>query len=730
MQISPSPQTDQQNDALNLTLALDRIRDSVGLPESAAQMFSDILRLLVQHLDADGGALILLEERGSEPEAVIIDNLEQGEALDLCRAAILQETPAPIENPYWENAIGTQIALRSQSLGGIILVSRQKNFTERSLRLLEVAEKQIDSAIIQARTIWKLAQRERELKALHTVSQLCSQHENQDSFLNALAQYLADDFNADLVLITAPVSRRSTIRSVINHRKLTPEALIKLANDAAPIKSVKILPTPTGQTELLLLAAPLNAGTLQDGDVIIGREAWFTSGDQRLIAAVVSQLDFALNQFDRINTPTPLPAPPISEIERAPLNHCVRYIDGQLYCNEVSLSQIAIEHGTPSYVYSLKQVLENYAALHNAFPQAEIHFSVKSNNNPAILAALITAGAGVDTVSAGEIHLARKAGAKAEDIVFAGVGKTIGELYYAISRNIGWINIENPAEVTAVNAVAAEQGVMVRVALRYNPDVTANTNKRIATGHHAAKFGLTEADVRQILDNSSQFPNIRFEGLHIHIGSQLGDTAATTQALKNTLALAKAYPSINTLNLGGGFPAAYAASLHLPTPQEFADSILPLLGNMRLILEPGRSIVADAGILLTRVQYVKQQGDKTFVLTDAGMTELIRPMLYGAYQAIVPLSPREGVPRPVTIAGPVCESTDVFSEDILLPPIEPGDYLAILTTGAYGAVMASNYNARLRPPEIVIDETGKQAFVSRRRETWHDLSARDVPENP
>ena len=729
MQISSSSQSDQHNDALNLTLALDQIRDSVGVPESAAQMFSDILRLLVQHFDADGGALILLEEHGSEPEAVIIDNLEQGEALDLCRAAMTQEKPAVIDNPYWENAIGTKIAMRNQALGGMILVSRQQNFTERSLQLLEIAEKQIDSAIIQARTLWKLAQRERELNALYMVSQLCIQHESQESFLHALAQYLADDFNADLVLITAPAANQSSIRSVVNHRNLASEALMKIANDAAPIKAAQILPIPPGQTELLLLAAPLNEGTLQDGDVIIGRDAWFTTGDQRLITAVVAQLDIALTQFTRINTPLSLPAQPISEIERAPLDHTVCYRDNQLYCNEINLSQIAIQHGTPAYVYNLKRVLENYDALHTALPDAEIHFSVKSNNNPDILRALIAAGAGVDTVSAGEIHLARAAGAKADDIVFAGVGKTIGELYYAISRNIGWINIENPAEVAAVNAVAAEHGCMVRVALRYNPDVAANTNKRIATGHHAAKFGLTEADIRQILDNHSQYSNIRFEGLHIHIGSQLGDTLATQQALENTLRLAKAYPSISTLNLGGGFPAMYAANAPIPTLQAFADTILRLTGDIHLILEPGRSIVANAGILLTRVLYVKQQGDRTFVITDAGMTELIRPMLYGAYQAIVPLSPREGAPKLVTIAGPVCESTDVFSEDILLPPLEPGDYLAILTAGAYGAVMASNYNARLRPPEIVIDETGKQAFVSRRRETWHDLSIRDVPED-
>lgn len=729
MQISSSPQSDQHNDALNLTLALDQIRDSVGVPESAAQMFSDILRLLVQHFDAAGGALILLEEYGSEPEAVIIDNLEQGEALDLCRAAMTQEKPAVIDNPYWENAIGTKIAMRNQSLGGMILVSRQQNFTERSLQLLEIAEKQIDSAIVQARTLWKLAQRERELNALYMVSQLCIQYESQESFLNALAQYLADDFNADLVLITAPVANQSSIRSVVNHRKLTPEALMKIADDAAAIKTAQILPIPPGQTELLLLAAPLNEGTLQDGDVIIGRDAWFTTGDQRLITAVVAQLDIALTQFTRINTPLSLPVQPISEIERAPLDHTVRYQDNQLYCDEINLSQIAIQHGTPAYVYSLKRVIENYGALHTALPDAEIHFSVKSNNNPDILRALIAAGAGVDTVSAGEIHLARAAGAKANDIVFAGVGKTIGELYYAISRNIGWINIENSTEVAAVNAVAAEHGCTVRVALRYNPDVTANTNKRIATGHHAAKFGLTEADIRQILDNSDQYPHISFEGLHIHIGSQLGDTLATQQALENTLKLAKAYPSINTLNLGGGFPAMYAANAPIPTLQAFADTILPLTGDIHLILEPGRSIVANAGILLTRILYVKHQEDKTFIITDAGMTELIRPMLYGAYQAIVPLSPREGAPKLVTIAGPVCESTDVFSEDILLPPLEAGDYLAILTTGAYGAVMASNYNARLRPPEIVIDEIGKQAFVSRRRETWHDLSIRDAPED-
>lgn len=407
----------------------------------------------------------------------------------------------------------------------------------------------------------------------------------------------------------------------------------------------------------------------------------------------------------------------------APLHSSLAYKRGQLNFNDVPLAQIAQVVGTPAYVYSLPRILENLKDIRAAFPGAEIHFSVKSNHNLAVLRALAEAGAGMDAVSAGEIALALAAGAKPEDIVFAGAAKSEAELRFAVQQGIGWVNIENTDEAGLLNEIVAEEGrAPVRVALRYNPEVAANTHPHIATGHSAAKFGLNADDLRGLLARRAELAHLRIAGLHVHIGSQLRDTGATAEAVRHALKLIEHEADITTLNLGGGFPAAYEGGEVLPTPADFAGAVLPLLQGrgLNLLLEPGRSLVADAGVLLMQVLYVKDQGDQHFVLVDAGMTELIRPMLYEAHHAIVPLIEAEAV-REVIVAGPVCESTDVLARAVPLPEVKRGDLLAALTAGAYGMVMASNYNARLRPPEVVVEPDGRAWREARRRETVDDL---------
>ncbi|MFN8378625.1 MAG: diaminopimelate decarboxylase [Anaerolineae bacterium] len=400
----------------------------------------------------------------------------------------------------------------------------------------------------------------------------------------------------------------------------------------------------------------------------------------------------------------------------------IRYYEGRLTMDAVALDSIAAETGTPVYVYSLPRIAANLARIRAAFPAAEIHFSAKSNHNLAVLRTMVDLGVGIDAVSAGEIQLALAAGAHPKDIVLAGVAKTEPELRLAAAHGIGWVNIENVQEAALVNHIAGELGVTVRAALRYNPEVAANTHPHIATGHSAAKFGLNADDVRQLLAQREALSHLDIEGLHIHIGSQLHDTSGTAEAVRHALGLIGDDPRFTTLNIGGGFPAAYTSDESLPDPATFAAAILPLIKSrgLHLLLEPGRSLVADAGVLLTRVLYTKTQGTQRFILVDTGMTDLIRPMLYEAHHAIVPLQEASAT-QSVIVAGPVCESTDVLGRDVLLPDIQPGELLAVLTTGAYGMVMASNYNARLRPPEVVIEADGRTWHMARRRETAEDI---------
>ena len=410
-------------------------------------------------------------------------------------------------------------------------------------------------------------------------------------------------------------------------------------------------------------------------------------------------------------------------------NKSIDYRNGNLHCDNVAITDVAEEFGTPTYVYSLPRILENYHCLHSAFQgiDAHIHYSAKANANLTVLKTLIDAGAGIDAVSAGEIFRAIKAGAKPENIVFAGVGKTVDELKYAIENNIGWINAENIEECYHINEIAQSLGKSsVKVALRLNPNVTANTHPYIATGHGGAKFGLTANSVSRLLSKQSELPYVDFAGIHIHIGSQLNDTVATCEAIQKAIDVITPYPKIKTLDIGGGLPVAYKPDESIPDINTFAEAIKPLIKDYTVILEPGRSIVADAGLLITKVLYIKQQAGQTFVIVDASMAELLRPSLYKAHHEIVPVKRSTAPPKAMNIAGPICETADMLGRDVQLPDLKDGDLLAIMTTGAYGMVMASNYNARPRPAEIVINKDGQSCSVARKRETWDSLIADEL----
>lgn len=405
------------------------------------------------------------------------------------------------------------------------------------------------------------------------------------------------------------------------------------------------------------------------------------------------------------------------------LNNSIHYKNGSLFIDEVLASDIAKSVGTPVYIYSLKRVLDNYERIKAAFSNfdSHIHYSAKANANLTILRTLIEVGASIDCVSAGEIFRAFKAGAKGEDIVFAGVGKTSQEIQFALENKVAWFNVENIAELEIINQLAATLGLEnVQVALRLNPDVTANTHPNIATGHGGAKFGLTVQVIAQILATQAQYSQINIAGLHVHIGSQLADTKGTVEAVEKSLELITPYENIRTLNIGGGLPARYHADSDLPSFSDFAEAIKPLVKGYTILLEPGRSIIGDAGILLANVLYEKKQDGQRFIILDASMTEIIRPMLYQAHHDIVPL--KQSNENIVTqVVGPVCETTDVLGRDVLLPELSAGDGIAILTAGAYGMVMASNYNARPRPAEVVVNPDGKTWRIVRQRETWEDL---------
>lgn len=421
-----------------------------------------------------------------------------------------------------------------------------------------------------------------------------------------------------------------------------------------------------------------------------------------------------------------------------------QYRNGQLFAEEVNLNDLAEKVGTPLYVYSRRTIEEHYTRLSIAFAplQPLICFSVKSCSNIHILKLLVDRGAGMDVVSGGELYRALAAGAAPERIVFAGVGKTDAEIRQALEARIGLFNIESEAEFENIAAIARRLGRRTCAAVRINPDVDPRTHPKTATGKAQTKFGLDLEAARRFFARYGRDPYVRLQGLHLHIGSPVYAIKpyiqAATRALKLVETLEQSGLKIQTLDLGGGFGADYQTD-QTPDYAEYAASLVPLLSDFvqrggRLIFEPGRTIVANAGLLLTRVQYVKITGRKKFVIVDAGMNDLIRPALYGAFHFIWPTrvapmhQPRRRSRRlrlpaleKADVVGPVCETGDSFVVDWPLPPVARGDLLAIFSAGAYGMAMASNYNARPRPAEVLVD--GSRALLIRRRETYDDLVA-------
>jgi len=406
------------------------------------------------------------------------------------------------------------------------------------------------------------------------------------------------------------------------------------------------------------------------------------------------------------------------------------YRHGQLCCESVPLTKLADAVGTPAYVYSKAALLDSYAAYDHAFKDVPhlVCYSIKANSNLAVISTLAKAGAGADIVSGGELHRALRAGVPPKKIIFSGVGKTRDEMRDALKAEILLFNVESVSELRTLDEVARELGTRAPVALRVNPDVDPQTHTYIATGLKSAKFGIPHTQALAAYEQAARLPGIQVVGADMHIGSQLTKASPLGDAVARVAALVKQLRErrieITTIDVGGGLGIRY----HDETPPSHADYatvLLPALKELGVtaLLEPGRSIVGNAGALLTRVLYHKQTDAKTFVVVDAAMNDLVRPAFYDSYHAIVPVAEaRAAAPvETADVVGPICESGDFFAKDRALPRPEEGDLLAILSAGAYGFVMASNYNTRPRPVEVLVD--GDRYTIVRRRETFEDLVA-------
>ena len=401
------------------------------------------------------------------------------------------------------------------------------------------------------------------------------------------------------------------------------------------------------------------------------------------------------------------------------------YRHAQLHCDQIALNDLATEHGTPLYVYSALAIRANYRRLARAFAPLDplICFAVKANFNLALLRLLKEEGAGFDIVSGGELFRALRAGAGPARIVFAGVGKTDAELNEALIANVRWFNVESADEAARLNLLAAAAGRRATVGLRLNPGVDPDTHHHIRTGGAGSKFGIPVPEALALAAGWDRFPALDLRGVHIHIGSQVPDASPTLAALEVALDFAGQVPSIDHLDLGGGFPVPYNDDDRYAPIEDFAAPIVarlrPLAGRYSFHLEPGRYLVASAGVLLATVQAVKDVAGRRTLILDAGMQTLLRPALYDAYHRALPLREPAAATVPTDLAGPICESADVLARDRALPPLRPGERLALLDAGAYGFSMASNYNSQPRPAEVLVD--GGAARLIRRRETYADL---------
>lgn len=414
--------------------------------------------------------------------------------------------------------------------------------------------------------------------------------------------------------------------------------------------------------------------------------------------------------------------------------HEFKYKGNYLYCEDIRIRDLANRFGTPLYIYSYHTLIDHFVKLKIAFLEVEplICYSVKANSNLAVLRSLVDKGAGLDIVSGGELFRAIKAGCPAEKIVYASVGKTDREIEEAIRRRILFFNVESLSELENINRIARRLNKVANVAIRINPDVEPKTHKFITTGKITNKFGIDFKGAYKIFLIRNKFTNLNICGLHIHIGSQITESspyvAAITKMVNFIVKLKRRGIDLEYLNIGGGLGIIYDKEIP-QTAQKFAQEVLPILKKtkLKIILEPGRFIVGNAGILVTKVLYIKSTPKKKFIIVDAGMNDLLRPALYDAYHQILPLRITNSGQRKtekVDVVGPICESADFFVKERRLPCVEEGDYLAIMGAGAYGFSMSSNYNSRRRAEEALVIKD--KVFVIRKRETYADLTCNEI----
>ena len=406
------------------------------------------------------------------------------------------------------------------------------------------------------------------------------------------------------------------------------------------------------------------------------------------------------------------------------------YQSGVYHAENVALDTLADKVGTPFYCYSSATLTRHYQVFAEHFPEAKICFAVKANGNLAVLKTLAKLGCGADVVSEGEIRLALAAGIAPDNIVFSGVGKTAEEMAFALSQNIFQFNIESEPELDLLNEVAVKLGKIAPIAVRVNPDVDPKTHAKISTGQKASKFGVPMSKALPLYQKAAAMKGIRVQSVSVHIGSQLTHLEPFRQAFARVRSfvgeLRAANITITHVDLGGGLGIPYGKESP-PLPAAYAEIVHAAMQGLgcKLVFEPGRLLVGNAGILVTKVLYVKHSEDKIFVIVDAAMNDLIRPTLYEAYHEIVPVTPRpDAKAELVDIVGPVCETGDVFAEGRLMKVPQAGDLLVLRSAGAYGAVMASTYNARLLVPEIMVH--GSEFAVVRARPTYDEMIARDA----
>lgn len=410
------------------------------------------------------------------------------------------------------------------------------------------------------------------------------------------------------------------------------------------------------------------------------------------------------------------------------------YKNGELYAEEVKLADIAAEIGTPFYCYSTATLTRHYNVFAEGLAGLDtlIAFAVKSNSCLAVISELAKLGAGADVVSEGEIRRALAAHVPPGKIIFSGVGKTREEMAFALSAGIFQFNVESEPELLALDETARSLGKKAAIAIRVNPDVEAATNAKIATGHKKSKFGVDIDVCRELFARAASLSNIELQGISVHIGSQITDLAPFAAAFAKVRelysSLAASGINIKVLDLGGGIGIPYQESKTSPSPAEYTKLAKQVFSGLpcKLVFEPGRVIAGNAGILVSRVIYVKPTGERNFLIIDAAMNDLIRPSFYNAYHEIIPVLENKGERGTVLfdIVGPVCESGDTFAELRELPELHPGELIAIRSAGAYGSVMASGYNSRLIAPEVMV--RGKESAVVSRRQSYEEMLSRET----